>query len=83
VIDWGQTRTVAKHPELYQETNPIMGKHPSLRTVNTYFSSAIVGSALIAHALPGELRKGFLGGIAVWEIHITQNNLKIGVGCTF
>jgi hypothetical protein len=28
IVDWGQTRDIAKHPQQYSEMNPLLGKHP-------------------------------------------------------
>ena len=36
-IDWGQTRYIAEHPDKFSERNFILGKHPSVGRVNTYF----------------------------------------------
>lgn len=83
VIDWGQTRYIAKHPQLFHEKNPILGLHPSVGRVNTYFTGAIVGGAVVAHLLPGQYRKWFLGGVAVLEIGVTAHNRHIGIGVSF
>jgi len=36
-VDWGQTRYIAEHPDKFSERNFILGKHPSVGQVNTYF----------------------------------------------
>jgi len=36
-LDWGQTRYIAKHPDEFSERNFILGDHPSVGQVNTYF----------------------------------------------
>jgi len=36
-IDWAQTRTIARHPEMYRETNVFLGEHPSTGRVDRYF----------------------------------------------
>jgi len=36
-LDWGQTRYIAEHPDKFFERNAILGKHPSVGRVNTYF----------------------------------------------
>ena len=83
VIDWGQTRTIAKNPHLYHEINPILGRHPSVGRVDAYFAGVIVGGAVVAHLLPGQYRKWFLGGVAVLEIAVTAHNKNIGIGISF
>jgi len=37
VLDWGQTRYIVKHPDEFFERNFILGEHPSVGEVNTYF----------------------------------------------
>lgn len=52
LVDWGQTRYIAKHPDRFREVNPLIGDHPSLGEVNRHF---IVSTALMfaaAHYLP-------------------------------
>jgi hypothetical protein len=46
-------------PDRYYETNPIMGRHPSDREINTYFSVTGIGTILIAHLFP-EIRERLL-----------------------
>lgn len=41
VADWGTTLDIENHQDIY-ESNPIMGKHPTRATVNTYFISKLV-----------------------------------------
>lgn len=52
VIDWGQTRYIARHPDQWCELNPVLGEHPSLGGVNRYFlaSGALMFAA--AHYMP-------------------------------
>jgi len=47
VIDWAQTRTIAKNPWKWTELNPIIGSHPSLAKVNTYFVIVIALSFVL------------------------------------
>lgn len=50
--DWTQTRYIAKNPDKYHETNPILGKHPSTSQVDTYMAGCVLGHTLISLALP-------------------------------
>lgn len=68
VVDWGQTRTIAMNPDRWSETNPFLGKHPSVGEVNTYFISRLILVPVLAHYLP-EYRTAIL---SLW--------LAIGVG---
>lgn len=83
VIDWGQTRYIAKNPQQFHENNPILGEHPSVGKVNTYFVGAIVAGAVVAHYLPSEYRKYFLGGVSVLEIGVAAHNKHIGIKVSF
>jgi hypothetical protein len=68
VVDWGQTRTIAMNPDQWRERNPLLGDHPSVGRVNTYFISRLILIPVLAHYLP-EYRTAIL---SLW--------LAIGVG---
>ena len=51
-VDWTQTRKIARHPENYSETNPILGKYPSLEEVNLYMGTSALLHPIIAHYIP-------------------------------
>jgi hypothetical protein len=83
VIDWGQTRYVAKHPEEYRERNPILGQHPSTEQVDTYFIATALLHPLVTHYLPRPYRRWWqaisitMGGACV------INNASVGVKWEF
>lgn len=52
VIDWGQTRYIATHPERFRELNPMIGEHPSLGGVNRYFLASGAFMFVAAHYMP-------------------------------
>ena len=80
IMDYGQTRYISDNPEQFTERNPLMGKHPSRDDVNLYFAGAAVVGLAVAHFLPSEWRKVWLGGwIAAEGITVYHNDL-IGVG---
>lgn len=84
VVDWGQTRYIAKHPDTYHELNPILGKHPSLSRVNAYFSAAIVGNYLIAeYLIPPEARSLYLGVVTGVELAVVGRNKHLGIKLSF
>lgn len=82
VIDWGQTRYIAEHQQFY-EINPILGMHPSMAKVNTYFAGALIGGTILTFALPEKDRKWFLGGVTVLELGVTAHNANIGIRVNF
>lgn len=82
LVDWGQTRYIAKHPREFREANPFLSNHPSMSEVNRHF---IVGSLIMfgaAHYLP-QYRSTLL---RVWvSIGVAANahNAAIGVRLEF
>lgn len=52
VVDWGQTRYIATHPNEYREMNPILGDHPSKREVDIYMACGAVLHPIIVGLLP-------------------------------
>ena len=56
IADWRQTRYIANHPQDYYEMNPLIGEHPSVGRVNTYFAASIASRALVSALLPPPYR---------------------------
>src|SRR5262249_25262017 len=82
-VDWGQTRHIAKNPQRFTETNPILGSSPSVGKVDTYFVGAMVGTLALAHVLPGDFRQLFLGGVLTLELGVVQQNRSLGIKMAF
>src|ERR1019366_421470 len=57
-IDWNQTLQIANHPDL-QESNPILGQHPSAAKINEYMAGAALLQITVAYFLPEKYRKAF------------------------
>jgi hypothetical protein len=58
--NWTKADTVRQatfHPDGWCELNPIIGSHPSVAKVDTYFAGCLVAHTLIAVALPPKYRK--------------------------
>ena len=85
LADWGQTLDIASQcgSGNYYETNPVMGKCPSVQTVNAYF----IGTALLhygtAHMLPPKYRRMFQAGTIGMELSYIANNASIGLNINF
>jgi len=85
LADWGQTLDIAGQCKsgAYYETNPVMGKCPSVQTVNAYF----IGTALLhygaAKALPRKYRRMFQAGTIGMELSYITNNASIGLNVKF
>lgn len=82
IIDWGQTREIAVNPEYY-ETNPILGKHPTLQEVDRYFIACIAGNYLIAKALPNNWRRKWQIGSMLFQTYFITNNYRFGLKISF
>lgn len=78
VLDWSQTRAIAKNPDRYWEkVNPILGTHPSVSKVDTYFAATTVGSLLVAYVLPHPWREVFQGASIGVSAYCISINFKI------
>lgn len=81
--DWAQTRNIARHPELWHETNPMLGRHPSVGDVDKHFAVASLIGAAALHALPTRYRDWALNAGLVIEAGCVANNLRLGIGIKF
>jgi hypothetical protein len=52
ILDWAQTRDVARNPQRFIENNPAMGEHPSVKRVDSYMGAWLLIHPAISHALP-------------------------------
>ncbi len=82
-IDWLQTRYIAAHAEQFQETNRMLGQHPSMGRVDAYFACGIAGIAVVSQVLPTPARRWFLGNVATLEFAVLAGNRRIGIGMQF
>ena len=92
-LDWGQTRHIGKNPETHRERNRILGEHPSVQRVDTYFLSSVILGSLIAHygpslintVIPQERGIGdnfrwiWLAGWTGVEGYTVENNINKGL----
>lgn len=79
IIDWLQTRYIAKHPEKYSELNVILGPHPSVVAVNIYFMICIAIIGAVAYFATEPYGAVGCGLLAVFEILVTIRNYRFGV----
>lgn len=82
LVDWRQTRTIAKHPEQWRELNPFLGRHPSVSRVNNYFLGTTAILALAPHVSPF-YRKHMMGPVAVYLSVNALRNYHIGIRMDF
>lgn len=95
LVDWRQTRYIARHPDEYREVGPaakVIGEHPTKEAVNRYFLRSMVLNNAIGCLLPehfkiGDLelnpKKLFYIGVSVQEAYYVQNNIEIGIQTDF
>lgn len=83
VIDWGQTRTIAKNPHKYRELNKILGDHPSTGFVNNYFLATTAILATLPH-FSETYRKYMMPMVAAGlTINVARNHFKVGLKMSF
>lgn len=82
IIDWAQTRHIARNPHKFSELNPILPNHPSLAQVNTHFIWTGIATGLLAHNFPkyrSLLLKTYIG----YQTINTVRNYHIGIKMEF
>ncbi len=57
--DYKTTMDIARNPDRFREANPILGAHPSVGRVNTFFAVTTIIHPAISYVLPKEYRKAF------------------------
>lgn len=91
VADWAQTRTLIREINTpfnatrvtpYHETNPVLGRNPSMGTVNLYFMSMLGLNYLIADNL-NQHRTHWLMFTTVIEFDQVHKNASIGIKFSF
>ena len=83
VIDWGQTRYIAHNLHKYYETNPILGKHPSVGRVDTYFTTVIAGYTLAYCTLPKRYMKSVSWFVIGLEAGTVARNYQLRIRIQF
>lgn len=91
-VDWGQTRTIARNPQLYYEQNRFLGDHPSVAAVDKYFIGMMVLHPIVSVLLPTDAHIGSMhfDPRAAWqyvtigiEAGAVANNYSIGIRATW
>lgn len=65
------------------ETNPILGKFPTRKTVTAYFLEVALGHALVTYVLPAKYRPYWHGATIALEVGMVANNYRMGVSVKF
>jgi len=79
LVDYLQTRQIAKYPEQYHEVNLILGEHPSIGKVNNYFMIASALTYIFIDALPSEYRSYVLAAGIVVQAGVVAGNFNLGI----
>lgn len=83
VLDWMQTRYIAKHPEEFHETNRNLGRHPSTREVDRHFIALGTLQLAAVALLPTTYRAWFQTATIYVEASAVQGNMELGIGFSF
>ena len=84
VADWGQTRNIAhRKGEGYWEMNPILGKYPSIKRIDSYMAFSMLAHIGIAYALPRGWREAFQYTTVGIKAGVVFNNNSIGLRVDF
>lgn len=82
-VDWLQTRNIARSPDQFYETNAVLGKHPSIGQVNSYFIATAALQFAIARVLPAEYRSAFQYLSIGHDFGYVSHNFKIGISVKY
>lgn len=83
LMDWGQTRYISKNPHRFHETNPLMGRHPTMGEVNRHFALSMAANLAVASLLPSKWRTPWLMGVSGMQAHFVIHNKKMGIRMAF
>ena len=79
-VDYLQTRQIAKHPDKWHERNPVLGRHPSVGEVGTFFLGTAIVQLGVAHLLPEKYRVWWISGNLISQVAVVGNNFNVGIG---
>ena len=82
LADWNQTLQAARNPNRYAENNLILGRHPSIGYVNSYFAGALVANYFVADYF-SNYRTQYLGTVIAAELIVVGKNRAIGLKIGF
>ena len=83
LMDWGQTRNIAKHPERWYEKNPKLGRHPSVAQVDRHFLFGFplgaISHPIISYLLPAKYRPVWQYITIGYEWSYVERNFSLGI----
>lgn len=75
VADWGTTLDIENHANI-QESNPLLGKHPSRGTINAYFIAKIAATYYLKNKTWNRIQFGL-------SLMAVRNNYQLGLKVRF
>jgi hypothetical protein len=82
IADWAQTRQICKFDNL-QESNPIMGRNPSNKTINIFFVGNFLIHTTISYFLPKPYRTVWQAYFIGVEKEAIEHNKNSGIHINF
>jgi len=83
LIDWGQTITIAQHPDCFCERNIFMGKHLSVATVNLYMGASAVIHLGLSTLVPKQYRSLWQWATIIGTGYVVARNHSLGIRINF
>jgi hypothetical protein len=83
VVDYGQTLNIARNPAMYDEMNPVLGKHPSVSDVNKYTLASMAIKNGVFFLLPEKYRFYWAGMQIGVSSALVYRNASIGLKVDF
>ena len=90
IIDWGQTRYIAQHPEKFRERpsseggiSDFIGSKPTEKGVDSFMLKVSVIHAAISYFLPNDWRDAFQYVTIGMKLNATIGNASIGIKVSF
>jgi len=79
LVDYGQTRTVARNPDRYYECNPCYGEHPSADRIDVLFPLGAALHPVVTWLLPPRWRPYWQGASIASSGGCVVNNQQNGI----
>ena len=83
VLDFMQTRQIARRPTLFSERNPVLGKYPSEGKVIAYFALGALTHGVISYYLPKPYRESFQYVTILFSAGVVATNFGVGLNFQF
>lgn len=82
-VDWLQTLDIARQPWRFTETNPLLGKHPSVGRVNTMIGLGLAANLAVSRLHNRHFRRIVWAVILGAELKAVSGNIVSGVRMRF